>query len=114
MEHKCKSEDCNNPKPKRGFYCNICRNNKRRYGLTGPQRNKLLAEQKEKCKLCSCFIEFNGTANQYAACVDHCHKTGRIRGILCGNCNTWIGYLENKNIGLEFVRDYLGVDEEAF
>lgn len=28
-------------------------------------------------------------------CIDHCHKTGRVRGLLCRNCNTAIGLLED-------------------
>lgn len=41
-------------------------------------------------------------------CVDHCHATGVIRGILCANCNRAIGLLEDNP---EFIRGalrYLG------
>lgn len=50
----------------------------------------LLSEQQDnKCLICS---------KKESLHVDHCHKTGKIRGLLCGNCNKAIGLLkENKN-----------------
>jgi len=103
----CKSEGCNNPKPNRGNYCNPCRNSRQRYGISAPERQNLLDQQGGRCKLCSNQIEFDGSKSQYSACVDHDHTTGKVRGILCGNCNTWAGYLENKNINLKTLEDYL-------
>jgi len=104
---KCKSEGCENPKPNRGNYCNPCRNSKQRYGISAPEREQLLLEQNSKCVLCKKNIEFDGTSKQYSACIDHDHKTGNVRGILCGNCNTNIGYIENNNINLEELKRYL-------
>jgi hypothetical protein len=104
---KCKAEGCDNQKPKRGSWCNICRNSRQRYGITGPERENILLEQKGLCKICNSNIKFDGTRSQYSACVDHCHETLNIRGILCGNCNTWLGYLENKKIDLNVVKNYL-------
>lgn len=103
----CNSNGCNNPKPQRGLYCNQCRNSKQRYGISAPEREKMLLEQGGICKLCKTQIFFDGTSKQYSACVDHNHVTGSIRGILCGNCNTSIGYLENKNIDISDLRLYL-------
>ena len=106
-KRKCKSEECNNPKPSRGSYCNPCRNSKNRYGINSPQRESMLRDQGGMCLLCRSQIEFDGTKSQYSACIDHDHKTGNIRGILCGNCNTNIGYLENKKIDLDNLKQYL-------
>jgi hypothetical protein len=36
--------------------------------------------------------------------VDHCHKTGKIRGLLCTKCNTALGWFETNQ---EQVQDYL-------
>ncbi len=104
---KCSVEGCENPKPKVGRRCNVCRNSIQRYGISGPQRRQMLREQDDKCKICNSDIHFDGTSRQYAACIDHCHSTGKVRGILCGNCNTWVGFVENRKINLDDLKEYL-------
>ena len=60
------------------------------YGITPEEFNKLLEQQEGKCAIC---------ASLKANTVDHCHKTGKIRGILCRSCNVAIGFfLDNPNI----------------
>lgn len=54
------------------------------FGISLKQYNKMLKFQKFKCKVCNKTKEENG---QYLS-VDHCHKTGIIRGILCSCCNS--------------------------
>jgi hypothetical protein len=103
----CRSESCENQKVGRSAYCGPCRNSIQRYGLSAPQRQKVLETQGGVCKICKTQIQFDGSRSQYSACIDHDHATGRIRGILCGNCNTWTGYLENKKIDLEDLKLYL-------
>ncbi|MFH9431825.1 endonuclease VII domain-containing protein [Streptomyces sp. NPDC017615] len=44
----------------------------------------MVASQRGLCVIC---------LNAPAAHVDHCHKTGRVRGVLCFNCNSAIGKL---------------------
>ena len=107
MSKLCKAQGCENTVSGRGNWCGVCRNTRQRYGITGPEREILLESQSGKCKLCSQPVQFNGTANQYSGCIDHDHKTGRVRGILCGNCNTWVGFLVNRNISLDDLREYL-------
>ena len=109
MSNICKSEGCNNvrPYPKGSAYCNPCRNSIRRYGMSTTQREEALKQQGGKCKVCSNEIEFDGSKSQYSACIDHDHQTGKVRGILCGNCNSWIGYLENKGIPISLLESYL-------
>ena len=103
----CTSENCTNLRDKKGTRCGPCRNSIHRYGLTVPQREKMLEEQNYLCRICSCIIKFDGSARQTAACVDHNHKTGNVRGILCGNCNTWVGFVENRSIDLDLVKKYI-------
>ncbi len=55
----------------------------RTYGITGEQYDELLARQGGGCGLCGKTKEEEG---QFLA-VDHDHKSGRIRGILCRYCN---------------------------
>ena len=60
----------------------------------------LLAEkQNNKCAACG------GPPNRMSFCVDHDHETGRIRGLLCTNCNLALGNVkDNLDNALGFVR----------
>lgn len=40
--------------------------------------------------------------------VDHCHATGRIRGLLCSRCNTALGLLDDSGDRLRKAADYIG------
>jgi len=61
-----------------------------RYGLTEENYAKLKKVQRGLCALCR---RRNGKKHLV---VDHCHKTGKVRGLLCGGCNTALGYHEKK------------------
>lgn len=61
-----------------------------KYGMTYEDYEELLAIQEGKCALCE-------TVAMLA--VDHCHETGKVRGLLCNRCNLGIGLLkEDTNI----------------
>ena len=64
---------------------------KHRYDLTLDQYNQLLYEQGFACKICGI------TAKDYGKtfAVDHDHTTGKVRGLLCSNCNTGLGLLND-------------------
>lgn len=77
-------------------YCLLCKraNNKerpsgrvrasnlKRYGLTVAEFDAMKAAQEERCAICR---------QDVVLCVDHCHTTGRIRGLLCHACNHGLG-----------------------
>ncbi|CAM5558017.1 endonuclease VII domain-containing protein [Streptomyces violaceorubidus] len=54
----------------------------RHYGLTETERDAIVASQMGLCVIC---------LKAPAVHVDHCHKTGRVRGVLCFNCNSGLG-----------------------
>lgn len=63
---------------------------KRRYGISLEEYRELERKQNGLCAIC-------GTKPKRLF-VDHNHKTGKVRGLLCGNCNFGIGYFyENIN-----------------
>ncbi len=64
----------------------------RRYGITREQYEQMFEAQGHKCRLCG--SEKAGAGRDKQWCIDHCHKTNRVRGILCHNCNTALGYYE--------------------
>lgn len=57
---------------------------KRKYGMTEAERDELIASQGGVCCICLAALPEH---------VDHCHETGRVRGVLCFNCNSAIGKL---------------------
>lgn len=58
----------------------------RKYGLTQVEYDQLLARQRGQCP--GCRTEDPGAKGW---CIDHCHNTGRVRGLLCNRCNTMLG-----------------------
>ncbi|MEF9902774.1 endonuclease VII domain-containing protein [Streptomyces sp. P9-A2] len=57
---------------------------KRQYGITEAERDQMVASQMGLCVIC---------LRAPAVHVDHCHRTGKVRGVLCFNCNSAIGKL---------------------
>ena len=66
---------------------------KRNYGLNPEQYDALFQSQLGKCAICG----KHQTELTKALCVDHCHTTGKIRGLLCNFCNYGIGFLDRKD-----------------
>lgn len=64
--------------------------NLRKYGLTLEQFAELHELQRGLCAICGLLMKLNTNGKQ-ACNVDHCHKTGRVRGLLCTRCNMAIG-----------------------
>ena len=65
-------------------------NLKHRYNISVDDYNKMLEEQNHCCKICGEHSS-NNTKNKLY--VDHSHKTGKVRGLLCNKCNTALGLL---------------------
>lgn len=49
--------------------------------------NEMWLKQGGKCAICG--------KSEPVLCVDHCHKTQYVRGLLCSNCNSGIGFLKD-------------------
>lgn len=85
-------------------YCKECVPDKgwrlraQRYGIGKPQWEKLSEKQNGKCALCEKNPEV----------VDHCHKIGKIRGLLCGGCNMAISILDRDDEFIEKALKYVG------
>ncbi len=104
----------------RAAYCKPCHSNrgnasrerhgghrnyhlKRRYGITAAEADAILAEQGGLCAICR-------TAP--AAQVDHNHATGKVRGLLCFNCNGGLGqFRDDVNVmqsAIGYLSDHAG------
>ena len=60
---------------------------RRQYGITLEQYNEMLIDQDYKCAICGNEDEVEGRK----LAIDHCHKTKKVRGLLCGKCNRGLG-----------------------
>jgi hypothetical protein len=64
-----------------------------KYGITIEGYDRLLAAQGGRCAICG-STETKSNARKHF-CIDHDHKTGEIRGLLCMTCNSGIGGLND-------------------
>lgn len=71
------------------------------FGVSTEQYNELLAKQQNRCAIC---VEENGAP---LLAIDHNHKTGEIRGLLCADCNAGLGRFHDNTLYLERAMDYL-------
>ncbi len=63
---------------------------KRKYGMTLEDRDRMLDHQQDCCL--ACLREFRYASQTDSPHIDHDHTTGKVRGILCGSCNTALGH----------------------
>ena len=79
------------------------RNNdlKRNYGITLQEHQEIFDEQKGDCAIC----KGEGDGKWKKLCVDHDHKTGKVRQLLCRNCNMVLGQVgDNVNLLEEMIK----------
>jgi hypothetical protein len=74
---------------------------RRDFGISLDEYNQMVAACDGLCHLCG------RPPGKYSLAVDHCHDTGRIRGLLCTKCNTALGTLGDNEEGLLRALAYL-------
>jgi hypothetical protein len=75
-----------------------------KYGITKEHYFKMLTEQEGKCKICGTSTGGNRFGKM---AIDHCHKTGKVRGLLCIGCNNGLGCFKDDITRLKKAIDYL-------
>jgi len=73
------------------------------YGLSVAEYEEMYAEADGCCQ--SCGIPESELNRRLA--VDHCHTTGKVRGLLCGKCNTALGQLDDNLDKITSLYSYL-------
>jgi 5-methylcytosine-specific restriction endonuclease McrA len=76
-----------------------------RYGLSPEEYAALLTEQGGECALCG-SKEARGRWGTHFH-VDHCHASGKVRGLLCASCNSALAQLGDSVEGLTRALDYV-------
>lgn len=83
----------------------------RKYGINIKQKNKILKNQNNRCAVCkSLFINNEKCRSDH---IDHCHKTGMVRGILCRSCNLGLGLFRDNTEFLETAIKYLKINNKC-
>ena len=79
------------------------------FGIDHSEYLKLVELQEGKCKICKITLDFTVKHPP----VDHCHMTGKIRGILCHQCNTALGGVKDSLEILNSMVSYLKEDNDC-
>ena len=78
-----------------------------KYGISSEYYSQMLLEQNGVCKICRKHETYKHRGVPKRLSVDHCHKTSRIRGLLCSKCNINIGRFGDDPLRLRAAADYL-------
>lgn len=81
-ESRVRHREAVNERSKRAHYV-------AKYGITLDEKRAMVDAQGGKCLICAEAFKSSRSTH-----VDHCHASGRVRGILCHVCNTKLGWLE--------------------
>ena len=86
--------------------CKLCRNTtiiEKRYGLESGELEAKRKLQDNRCAICNS----KPIIDNRSLAVDHCHQTGKVRGLLCVNCNNGLGRFKDSIEILEQSIKYL-------
>jgi len=79
---------------------------KSKYGINIEIFNKMLEKHNFKCKICG-----KEHSEEKPLHIDHCHKTKKIRGLLCNKCNTGLGFFQDNTNLMKKAIKYLKNEE---
>lgn len=82
------------------------------YGITPQDYEDMLKKQGNACAICGKPPSTNGGRTRIYLYIDHSHKTKKIRGLLCSNCNRGLGYFFDNPALLKNAEKYLIMHEE--
>jgi len=107
LKHKLKNPEHTHRKTRN-------RNLLSRFGITIEEYEEMFKQQGSKCAICGTKEnQLTGHNAGYSFSVDHCHDTGKVRGILCSNCNRGIGLLGDKASSVYKAFKYLDKHKET-
>jgi hypothetical protein len=107
---------CGNPKhPSSSTYCKECANtisNKYhydiyRYSKYGVTKEWYDIEIQKGCAICGTYLNESSPIKRERGHIDHCHSTGKVRGVLCDLCNKGLGQFKDSIDNLENAIKYL-------
>lgn len=91
---------CDKEKKKKGYAKDKSRlrryNLKKIYNITLDEYDELFMKQNGVCAICGKKETRRNKYNVWHLAVDHNHTTGEVRGLLCGNCNSMLGFVKDR------------------
>ncbi len=104
--HHGECKPCNNARAKKWYKDNPDRGKhnrlKKHYGISFSKYLEMLKDQNNKCLICNCEL-----LQDKNTCIDHCHTTNKVRGVLCTNCNILLGQARDSVDILKSAQTYL-------
>jgi hypothetical protein len=104
LQYECK--ECRRKYAKKWFKTNAKKQRilqrKRNYGLTENEYNAMVFGQENKCAICK-----KQKTTEQNLDVDHDHRTGKVRGLLCRRCNLVLGMTKEDKLLLYAIINYL-------
>ncbi len=79
---------------------------RKRFGITLGQYNLMFVAQNGVCAICQ-------EATVRYLSIDHCHRTGKVRGLLCSKCNAAIGFLHDDPRLIERAKHYVELSQNT-
>ena len=109
LTKRCCSKECHYKITRQQVKKTAFQRKLRRKNLTEAQLSEMIHQQDNRCAICR-KLEISkhqsGTVRELA--VDHCHETGKLRGLLCTKCNTGLGLFNDDWLLLDNAIEYLG------
>jgi len=78
---------------------------KYKYGITKDKVEEMFLNQNKKCKICN--TKYNKVSQHRGLYIDHNHKNGAVRGLLCNKCNKLLGNCNDSILLLKSAIKYL-------
>lgn len=75
---------------------------KHKYGVTIEEYKDMLIKCNYRCQICEA-----SHSEEKPLHIDHCHKTGKVRGLLCNKCNHGLGFFKDQELLLTNAIKYL-------
>lgn len=85
----------------------------KKYGITIEQYEQMLVDQKSLCAICLRPPEPTSKGHGERFHIDHCHATGKVRGLLCYCCNSGLGSFLDNVEAVQRAAEYLKRSQES-
>jgi hypothetical protein len=80
---------------------------RKKFGVTLAEFEQMLKDQDGRCAICGTTEPSGRISFLCNFHIDHCHKAGNVRGLLCSNCNRGLGYFADNPEFLQKAIEYL-------